>query len=86
MTKDNFVITEVTDDQMHMLRIVKVLPNNAGTYQVTATNPYGSVTCSATLNVEGIVTLDILTNLSGKQGYAGPIWCHGDSPGCLEGK
>jgi len=54
-TTDNFIITEVTDEKMHMLRILKVMPNNAGTYQVTATNPYGTVTCSATLNVEGII-------------------------------
>ena len=41
------------EDGQHHLQVYDVVPEDTGTYTVTATNTVGEVTCSAELTVEG---------------------------------
>jgi hypothetical protein len=48
-----YTITEDVDQQTYVLQVTKVTPDDVGTFEVTASNPFGKVSCSAPLEVEG---------------------------------
>ena len=50
---DRCVIADNVDEQTHVLRLINVSPEDIGTIDVTASNAFGQVSCSANLDVEG---------------------------------
>lgn len=46
--------TVVEKEELQVLEIYDIIPGDEGEYKVTASNPFGSVTCSADLEVQGM--------------------------------
>jgi hypothetical protein len=40
-------------DQLQVLEVHEAVPTNSGTFEVVAKNPFGTVSCSADLQVQG---------------------------------
>lgn len=50
---ERYIVTQNVEMQQYSLQVASVTVTDSGTYEVTASNEFGKVSCHATLEVEG---------------------------------
>ena len=62
-------------DELQVLEVQEAVPSNAGVIEVVARNPYGEVSCSANLAVQGKQSGNIFEIFTNYQTFTYACYC-----------